>query len=470
MNFLFLAIVFPFICGLCLAVGGGPRFGAVANVLASLVGFILTLLVWWSGQTGILASLFGGLSGFVGMMAALANIVLVRAESTRLSRRNWAVYHALFQVLLGLSLLGLYAGNAGLLWLALAGETLVVTFGISLYHTKTALKVAWAYLLLNGTGIGLGLFGTLLIALAAQPVLGVGLSTLGFASLSAHAAGLNQTLLSLGFILILFGYGTKAVLAPLHGWLADGYASGPMVFVGVLQGLFVNVALLAILNIRHLLLAGTGAMLPNAILLTFAVVSLLLPAVAMAWLGGVRRFFGFASSQHAAVSLFAFGIGGPLAVFGGLLHMVLHTLLKSGLFMGLVGVMEGQGTEPSFIHLGTLPYNNKYTACVLGCAVFALSGLPPSGLFASEFIIIRQAVMHNPWMCLPLSFGLGLGAISVLRRAGPPLFAPVVRKKLQKKIWPIHLVLLHLVLLVGIAFAMPEILVQFLIQAAGALS
>lgn len=465
-----LAILFPLLCGVGLGVVGGPRFGAMANALLSLVGFILTLLVWWSGQVGMLASLFGGLSGFVGLTAALANIMLVKAEAGRLSRRQWRFYHAFFQMLLGLSLLGLYAQNAGLLWLALAGETVIMALGISLYHTKAALKAAWAYLLLTGIGIGLGLFGTLLIYLASQPVLGTGLSALGFTSLSAHAPGLNQTLLALGFILILLGYGTKAAFVPLHGWLIDGYASGPMILVGILQGLFVNVALLAILNVRHLLSVGTGATLPNAILLAFAVVSLLFPAVAMARPGGIRRFLGFASSQHAAVSLFAFGIGGPLAVFGGLLHMVLHTMLKSGLFLGLAAVRDAQATESGFTRLRALPHTDKYAALVLGCGFFALSGLPPSGLFASEFIIICQTITHNPWMCVPLSLGLGLGAIPALRRAGPFLLAPAPSRKPQTTEWSMHLLVLHLVLLVGLAFAMPELLVQFFLKATGALS
>ena len=80
---------------------------------------------------------------------------------------------------------------------------------------------------------------------------------------------------------LLFGYGTKAALVPLHGWLPDAYAEGPAPLTTALSGLLLNVALIAILRFRHLLqanFAAGGAMQPGPFLLALGLASLLLTA------------------------------------------------------------------------------------------------------------------------------------------------------------------------------------------------
>ena len=115
-----------------------------------------------------------------------------------------------------------------------------------------------------------------------------------------------------------------------------------------------------------------------------------------------------------------------------------------------------------FAGLHGLPRRDQYSGWVLGAAFFALSGLPPSGLFVSEFIIIRQIILYDPWLCLPFSLGLVLCAIPVLRRTGALLFAPARLEKPEKAGWVIHLVSLHLGLLFVLALAMPVGLVHLL--------
>lgn len=487
------AIALPFVAALLLGLIGAPRFGAVLNAAANGVLCALTLAVAVHGadagadvgvNTGAglfaadrLGEVFGAITGFVGFTASLANIPYVLADAGRMPPRRWRLYHALFQIVLGAALLGLYADNIGLLWAAMEGGTIAMTLGVSLSRTATALEAAWKYFILGGVGIGLALFGTMLVYLAAQPALGPGVGAMSFAALSTHAAHMDGALLTLAFVFLLFGYGTKAGLAPLHGWLPDAYAEGPAPLTTALSGLLINVALLGILRFRHLmqenLAAGGSAMAPGPFLITLGLASIFLTGFSLSRRRDARRFFGFSSIEQSGIAAFAFGIGGAAAMFGGILHMLLHTLLKSGLFLALIRAAALRGSAApghyAFSHLRGMLRTNKYLGWLLGGSIFALAGLPPSGLFASEFIIISQTILKNPYMSLPLGLGLLLCAVAILRNLGPLLFGAAPQAKPKPAGWSAHLVALHLLLVFLLAFAMPGPLVALLSQAAEAL-
>ena len=478
-----LPIFLPFAGAMALGLWGTPRVGAIANAGLSFVVFLLTLAAFAAPGHGLihadgLGLLFGALTGFIALTTALANVAYVREAEARLRPVLWRLYHALCQVVLGAVLLGLYADNIGLLWAAVEGATIAATLAVSLPRTASALEAAWKYFILGGVGIGLALFGTMLVYLAAQPALGPGFPAMSFAALSAHAAKMDGSLLTLAFVFILFGYGTKAALVPLHGWLPDAYAEGPAPLTAALSGPLLNLALIAILRFRHLLqvnvAAGGAAMAPGPFLLVLGLASLFLAGFSFTRRRDARRFFGFSSIEHSGIAAFAFGIGGPAAIFGGLLHMVLQTLVKSGLFIALVSAAGLRGSaapgQYAFSHLRGMIHSSKYTGWMLGGAMFALAGLPPSGLFTSEFIIISQTVQRNPWVSLPLGLGLLLCAAAMLRNLGTLIFGPAPpHTKLQKAGAEMHLVALHLVLVVGLAFAMPGPVLALFSSVSGAL-
>lgn len=478
-----LPIILPFLSAVLLGLLGSPVQGAIANAVVTAALFGLTLAAWHFPGTGLihadaLGLNFGILTGFIGCTTALANIAYVRGAIARISPRLWRLYHALFQIVLGACLLGLYADNIGLLWAAMEGGTIAATLAVSLPRTPSALEAAWKYFILGGVGISLALFGTMLVYLAAQPALGPGLAAMSFTALSAHAPWMDGALLTLAFIFILFGYGTKAALVPLHGWLPDAYAEGPAPLTTALSGPMLNLALIAILRFRHLLQAnlhsGGAALAPGPFLVTLGLASIILTGFSLARRRDARRFFGFSSIEHSGIAAFAFGIGGPVAIFAGLLHMAVHSLIKSGLFQALIRAAALRGsTAPGhygFSHLRGLVHSNKYTARLLGGSMFALSALPPSGLFVSEFLIISQTIQRAPWLSLPLGLGLLLCAAAILRNLGPLMFAPAPpHTKKTKAGWEMHLVTLHLAASIALAFFMPLGLYHLFMNIAGAL-
>jgi hydrogenase-4 component F len=470
------AVLLPLLAAIVIGFVGTPLLGAYANLALCAAVFGLTVAVAWSPGSGLLHAdhlgmIFGVLSGFIGLTTAISNIAFVRGELERMSVRRWRVYHAMCQVMLGATLMGLYADNIGLLWVAVEGATISATLGVSLPRTASALEAAWKYFILGGVGIALALFGTMVTYLAAQPALGPGLNAMSFVALTQHAGQLDGPLITLAFVFLLFGYGTKAALVPLHGWLPDAYAEGPAPLTATLSGLMLNVALIAILRFRHLMQAnfsaGAGAMQPGPFLLTLGLASLLLTAFSLWRRRDSRRFFGFSSIEHSGLAVFAFGIGGAAAIFGGLLQMLLHTLIKSALFQALTGAAGLRGSAASggfgFSHLRGMMATNKTLAWLLGGCVFALTGLPPSGLFTSEYLIVSQTILREPVLSLPLGLGLVVCAVAIIREVGPMVFNPPPHgTKPVRAGAGISVIGLHLLAVLGLAFAMPGSLLAML--------
>jgi hydrogenase-4 component F len=483
MSIALLAVLVPLLAAIPLALAGSATSASYFNLALNAVTFALTLGVGFSPGTGMLHAdhlgiIFGILSGFVGFTTSINNIGFIKSEQGRKSIRRWRLYHAMCQVMLGTTLLGLYADNIGLLWVAVEGATISATLGVSLSRTASALEAAWKYFILGGVGIALALFGIMLTYLAAQPALGPGTAAMSFTALTQHAAQLDGSLMTLAFVFLLFGFGTKAALVPLHGWLPDAYAEGPIPLTATLSGPMLNVALLALLRFRHLMeanaVAGGGAMHPGPFLLILGLASLFLTGFSLWRRRDARRFFGFSSIEHSGIAIFAFGIGGPAIIFGGLLHMLLHTLLKSALFQALTKAALARGSAApgnyGFSHLRGMIATNKQIGWLLVICIFALAGLPPSGLFTSEYLIISQTIIRDPYYSLPLGAGLLLCAIAIIRQVGPVGFAPApASAKPQKAGADIFTIYAHLILVVLLAFAMPVALVTLLSHIADAL-
>ncbi|HCB14047.1 MAG TPA: hydrogenase 4 subunit F, partial [Gammaproteobacteria bacterium] len=141
-----------------------------------------------------------------------ASYITHELETGRLTPKHLRFYHAMYQALVFAMNLALLANNIGLLWVAIELATLVTVLMVGIYRTREALEAAWKYFILGSLGIALALFGTILVYLAAQPVMGQGLPAMAWDQLLTHAHAFDPALLNLAFIFLLLGYGTKAGL------------------------------------------------------------------------------------------------------------------------------------------------------------------------------------------------------------------------------------------------------------------
>jgi hydrogenase-4 component F len=248
--------------------------------------------------------------------------------------------------------------------------------------------------------------------MAARPVVGEGLDAMIWTVLIERAGGFDPALLNVAFVFLLLGYGTKVGLAPLHAWLPDAHAEGPTPISAVLSGLLLNVALYALLRFKLLLAANPGALAPGPLMVMLGLVSLIFAAFMLYRRRDIKRMFAYSSIEHMGIITFAFGIGGPLANFAGLLHMTMHSLTKSAIFFAVGHISQVKGTQ-KIADMGGLTVTHPVLGWGLVLGVVAIAGLPPLGIFMSEFLIVSSTFAREPWLAVPLVFGLlvGFGAL-----------------------------------------------------------
>ena len=390
------------------------RWSARLNVAASLLTLAFALRLFWDrpspGQYVFIDDLnivFIVLNTFVGFTTSAfsASYIGHELQIGRLTPGYLRFYHAMYQVmLLGMNL-ALVSNNIGLMWVAVEIATLTTVLMVGIYRTPEALEAAWKYFILGSVGIGLALFGTILVYMAARPVIGAGVDAMVWTALITGAKSFDPSLLNLAFVFLLLGYGTKVGLAPLHAWLPDAHAEGPTPISAVLSGLLLNVALYALLRFKMLLAANPAAIAPGPLMITLGLVSLVFAGFMLYRRRDIKRMFAYSSIEHMGMIVFTFGMAGPLANFAGLLQMTLHSLTKSAIFFTVGHVAQVKGTQ-RIAEMGGLTASHPVLGWGLVAGVAAIAGLPPFGIFMSEFLMISTAFARQPVLAIILVLGL----------------------------------------------------------------
>jgi len=311
----------------------------------------------------------------------------------------------MYQVLMFAMNLALVANNIGLMWVAIEVATLTTVLMVGIYRTHEALEAAWKYFILGSVGIALALFGTILVYMAARPVIGEGIDAMVWSTLVKHASQFDPALLNVAFVFLLLGYGTKVGLAPLHAWLPDAHAEGPTPISAVLSGLLLNVALYALLRFKMLLALNPAAIAPGPLMVIMGLISCLFAAFMLYRRRDIKRMFAYSSIEHMGIIVFAFGMGGVLAKFAGLLHMTMHSLTKSAIFFAVGHIAQVKGTQ-KIADMGGLTVTNPLLGWGLVLGVVAIAGLPPLGIFMSEFLVVSSTFAREPWLAIILALGI----------------------------------------------------------------
>ena len=407
-------LLIPAIAAALLAVLPGYRMTARLNVAATTATLICAVSLFFrrppTGAYLLVDDLnvtFIVLTTFVGFTTSVfsASYIAHELETGRLTPSSVRFYHAMYQVLMFAMNLALIANNIGLMWVAIEMATLTTVLMVGIYRTHEALEAAWKYFILGSVGIALALFGTILVYMAARPVVGEGLDAMVWTVLVKRAGGFDPALLNLAFVFLLLGYGTKVGLAPLHAWLPDAHAEGPTPISAVLSGLLLNVALYALLRFKMLLAVNAGALAPGPLMVTLGLISLVFAAFMLYRRRDIKRMFAYSSIEHMGIITFAFGMGGPIANFAGLLHMTMHSLTKSAIFFAVGHVTQVKGTQ-RIADIGGLTETHPALGWGLILGVVAIAGLPPLGIFMSEFLVVSSTFARAPALAIILVFGL----------------------------------------------------------------
>lgn len=436
MEILLLLLGIPLVGGLILGLVGHRPWARDLNVLISLgtlaAAILLTLRVVADGPLSLFGNQFfiDSLNVFLVSLTALVSCTTaifsrpymrIEEDHGKMTPGRMRLYHSMYQLFICMMLTALTTNNLGILWVAMEAATLTTVLLVSVYRTPASLEAAWKYFILCGVGIAQALFGTILLYMAADKVLGGGVEALLWTNLDEVKEQLNPLIISLAFVFLFVGYGTKVGLVPLHNWLPDAHAEGPTPISAVLSGLLLNVALYAVIRCKVLTDGALQTHFAGNLLIGFGLLSVVAAAFFLSRQTDVKRMFAYSSIEHMGLMTFAFGLGGPVANFAGLLHMTVHSLVKSSIFFTVGHATQKAGSQLMEDIRGLIKVNpTNGWGLMLGS--LAILGMPPFGVFASEFLILTTAMRELPWATPFLLIALGVAFASIFGRVQPMVF------------------------------------------------
>ncbi len=437
----FLILSLPLFGGLILAFIPDKKVAASVNIWISFATFLVSIWLyilvlnhstigdplsnWYVDSLNVYLLI---LTSFVGFTTAIFSktYMLHEARVRKLTNRRMRLYHASYQGFLFTMLLAFATNNMGVLWVSLEGATLSTVLLVSLYRTKESIEAAWKYFMLCGVGIAQALFGTVLVYFAAAKVMPDVENSLLWTQLYAYSDQLNPVIISIAFVFLLVGYGTKVGFVPLHNWLPDAHSEGPTPMSAMLSGLLLNVALYALIRFKMItdITLESSQHLPHLagyLMMGFGILSFSVAALFLHRQTDIKRLFSYSSIEHMGLMTFAIGLGTPLSVFAALFHMLVHGLTKSAVFVTVGHVIQIAGTQKIDKIRGLIDTQPAVGwGLILGTA--AIAGFPPFAIFTSEFLLFTSTVQTIPWLAIPLILGLIIAAAGLFKYIQPMCF------------------------------------------------
>lgn len=473
-------LVAALVCGFAAA-----AVARAVTVLSGAVSLVLALtLVDPAGQSAVqvaflradaLSVVFLLATAFLYLMTAVYCLGYLQrrphdAETRRYARR----FHVGLNLFAWSMLCAPVMDGLALLWVAIEVTTVVSALLVAIEDTDGATEAAWKYVLIASSGLGIALLATVFMYYAGSQQLGTGYD-LAFPPLLQHSASLPPGAVRVAFVLAVLGFGTKVGLVPVHTWLPDAHAEAPTPVSVMLSGSLLAVSFYAIIRYYQIAVGTLGGQFPQKVLLVFGVVSLLLAALYLLGQHDVKRLLAYSSVEHMGILAIGVSFGAPVAAAGVLLHVLAHAAGKGGAFMGAGAIVRAYRTkELARIRDGltVLPWS----APLFLLLILGLSGFPPSGIFRSEFQIVRGGLGqgHNAGsvalvVLVTLAFG-GL-AIATTRMVCAPSETPdTPTSPAEPSRWMVVPVVVCVLVLVGLGLHLPTSLNDLLTVAAGQMS
>ena len=347
-----------------------------------------------------------------------------RAHGIRTMHRYlFVMFLLVFVSMMNLSIL---AAHFGLMWVAIEATTLA-SAPLILYHcSEGALEAMWKYLLICSIGIGLALFGILLLAYAgkASPCPP---ASLGFADLVAAGTAFHPVWFKIAFVFCLAGFGTKMGLVPFHTWLPDAHSEAPAPVSALLSGALLNCCLLAIIRVLRL---APEAVLPfcRTLLTVLGTLSVLVAAFLIIRQKDFKRMLAYSSIEHMGLcALLLCYCHTALTT-----HVIAHSITKMMLFLLAGNILVGFNTR-AIKNVTALFTSMPRTAFLWLFGLFAICGTPPSPLFVTEYLLVTSLPPLLAALILVLLFIIfaGMATAFLAMTMGTPLPANADRQPAQ---------------------------------------
>lgn len=380
-------------------------------------------------------------------------------------------YQIFINLFIASMLLAVSANNVGVMWIAIEATTIFSAFIIPLNVTKTSVEASWKYILICSVGIALAFTGTVLAYFDFVSLSGQIENALNWTVLLQIAPGLHPEVIRLAFVFLLVGYGTKAGLAPMHTWLPDAHSEAPAPLSATMSGVLLAVALYAILRWKVVVDATLGTGYTNNLMVVLGLLSLFIASLSMVLSKNYKRLLAYSSIEHTGLTCVGLALG-PLGIFAALLHMINHSIAKSMLFL-LSGRILHRYKSTEVAAVSGLLKVMPITGGLFASGILAIIGLPPFGIFISEFALIRAGFeAGHPWMMafvltmLAVAFVILLKVLNQMLFGKPPEDMPIG----EANRWGIGLLFVSVFILVTLGLTIPAPLLMLLNQSVAIVS
>ncbi|WP_298843085.1 proton-conducting transporter transmembrane domain-containing protein [Clostridium sp.] len=372
-------------------------------------------------------------------------------EEKIITLKRGKFYYFLFNFFVFFMLFIALTNNIVAMWIGLEGTTLTTAFLIGFNINKNSLESAWKYIIICSIGIGIGLIGILIFvnAYSNQDTNQI----LKWSHLVNNTNPKSTYAIKIAFTLIFVGLGTKAGLAPMHTWLPDAHSEAPSPVSAMMSGVLLNLALYVILRFYIITKHIPGLQNTKWLFIVFGCVSLIISSFSILRQLNYKRLLAFSSVENMGIIALGLGVGSKIAVFGAILHSLVHAFGKSMLFLtagNLLSAYKTKRIDKIDALIKTMPIN----AVFLIIGMLVITGAPPFPAFFSEYYIIVGTVESGNYivtaiytLCLLLVFAGFLRVFIKIVFNTEPGVKYVRMKEDKKNILPLALCFVSIIIM-----------------------
>lgn len=321
--------------------------------------------------------------------------IISEYEEKKVSLRKAKIYFVLFSLFVFSMMFLSMSNNIMGMWIGLEATTLATAFLIGFTGSKLSLEAAWKYIIICSIGLAIGLIGIILFIYSMH--MEISTSTLQWTYLLKNFETMDKGIVKVAFTFIFVGIGTKAGLAPMHTWLSDGHSEAPSPVSAMMSGILINLALYVIVRFYIVVRTINGLSNLSYLFIVFGCISLIISSFSILKQTNYKRLLAFSSVENIGIMSLGFGFGGPIGVFGALLHSMIHAYGKSLLFLVSGNILSAYKTKRidqiNYL-IRTMPVN----AVFLMVGILVITGTPPFASFFSEFKILQAGILRGHYI------------------------------------------------------------------------
>ncbi len=360
---------------------------------ASLLGLFLAagaaVTLWGANLTAfrgmVIADNFGLFLTLVIIVGAILS-VLLSIDFIRAQRIEQGEFYML-----------MLASVAGMIIMATATDLIIVFLGLELLslplyilasfqrENARSLEAGLKYFMLGAFSSAFFLYGIALVYGAT--------GTTQLASLAKFVQLGNDidTMLLIGYGLLLAGFAFKVALVPFHWWTPDVYEGAPTVVTGFMS---VAVKAAAFGAFFRVFLAALPAPVVDwrIALAVVAVFTMTLGNIAALLQSNIKRMLAYSSIAHAGYILIALVAAGQSGASSALFYLLAYTVTNLGAFGAVIALSDGQRERLNLPDYAGAAREHPLVALGLTVCLLSLAGFPPFAGFVGKFLIFGAAV------------------------------------------------------------------------------